>query len=187
MFDVTVVYITGLGTRHLHYLCRRWVDRRMYLQIAPPLTCHPPALLSRTSPAPFAPHPRNQEQQHQQQQRDHDKIFTVSSKTCRKLRAPAAGTPAGRAGGGGGGPCIRFEGITLELSSFSGCQFDFGKSGNLVLSFDAFTGTVTLQGTSSHSTPKIRSDGGEERIGWTGRPSSKTSEREKRGGQGGAG
>lgn len=45
----------------------------------------------------------------------------------------------------GGGPCVRFEGIHLELSSFSGCQFDFAKDGSLVLSFDNFSGTVTLR------------------------------------------
>ncbi|CAM9790311.1 unnamed protein product [Ectocarpus sp. 4 AP-2014] len=63
--------------------------------------------------------------------------------------------------GSGGGPSIRFEGITLELSSFSGCQFDFGKSGNLVLSFNGYTGTVSLQSSSSSSgssTPKIRGE-----------------------------
>ncbi|CAM9873424.1 unnamed protein product, partial [Ectocarpus sp. 12 AP-2014] len=61
--------------------------------------------------------------------------------------------------GSGGGPSIRFEGITLELSSFSGCQFDFGKSGSLVLSFNGYTGTVSLQSSlssSGSSTPKIR-------------------------------
>ena len=47
--------------------------------------------------------------------------------------------------GGGGGPCIRFEGIKLELSSFSGCQFDFSKDGDLVLSLDRFSGAVTLK------------------------------------------
>lgn len=43
------------------------------------------------------------------------------------------------------GPCIRFEGIKLELSSFSGCQFDFAKDGSLVLTFDSFSGTVMLR------------------------------------------
>lgn len=71
-----------------------------------------------------------------------------------------SGTSRGGGGSSGGGPCVRFEGITLELSSFSGCQFDFGKNGSLVLSFDAFTGTVTLQSPShSHSTPKLRGEG----------------------------
>lgn len=76
-----------------------------------------------------------------------------------------SGTPrgGGGSGGGGGGPCVRFEGITLELSSFSGCQFDFGKNGNLVLTFEAFTGTVTLQ-SPSHSTPKMRGDAGERAV-----------------------
>lgn len=72
-----------------------------------------------------------------------------------------SGTPRGGGVSSGvtsGGPCVRFEGITLELSSFSGCQFDFGKNGSLVLSFDAFSGTVTLQ-SPSHSTPKLRGEG----------------------------
>lgn len=43
------------------------------------------------------------------------------------------------------GPCVRFEGISLELSSFSGCQFDFARDGTLVLTFNGYTGTVTLK------------------------------------------
>lgn len=52
---------------------------------------------------------------------------------------------------GCGGPCVRFEGITLELSSYSGCQFDFGKEGNLVLTFDGYCGTVTLTSAEHHA------------------------------------
>lgn len=60
---------------------------------------------------------------------------------------------AGRSGSTG--PCVRFEGIRLELSSFAGCSFDFAKDGSLVLSFSNFSGSVTLRsnsgrGTSSH-------------------------------------
>lgn len=43
------------------------------------------------------------------------------------------------------GPCVRFEGISLELSSFSGCQFDFARDGTLVLTFNGYTGTMTLK------------------------------------------
>lgn len=45
------------------------------------------------------------------------------------------------------GPCVRFEGISLELSSFSGCQFDFARDGTLVLTFNGYTGIMTLKNT----------------------------------------
>lgn len=55
------------------------------------------------------------------------------------------------------GPCVRFEGIHLEFSSFAGCAFDFAKDGSLVLSFSNFSGSFTLRSNggvepSSHET-----------------------------------
>lgn len=55
----------------------------------------------------------------------------------------------GGCGGGGGGPCVRFEAIELLFSDFAGCQFDFAKDGNLVLTFHGYTGTVTLKSAES--------------------------------------
>ena len=47
----------------------------------------------------------------------------------------------------GRGPSVRFEGISLELSSFAGCRFDFAGDGILVLTFDGYKGVVTLKST----------------------------------------
>lgn len=90
--------------------------------------CHTLAfLLTRKAPAPTSGSPI-------------DSMVSVSNNSSSsimgKMIAPAAPQR---------GPCIRFEGITLELSSFSGLQFDFAKDGNLVLTCEAFSGTVTLK------------------------------------------
>ncbi|CAM9733556.1 unnamed protein product, partial [Discosporangium mesarthrocarpum] len=43
------------------------------------------------------------------------------------------------------GPCVRFQGIELEMGSYAGCQFDVAKDGSLVVTLDRYTGTIVLR------------------------------------------